>query len=501
MVASLSTYVFIYWIATILAIGLQFSLVSTIGPTVVLYFQRNPQFRIYLKTTIISLFVFGLFYFFGHKIITALVFLANDYRQVTIAAIIAFFSLRYVKRNNYFDYLSAFGSIILLLWILVFLSIVIIHISIHFQLVNAGVQLFKFLTEELPGTFKMLPYLIVGSFGMIFILLNIINFYRIKKIITEFINDKVLASSQDSIIELIYNENNQVLSNQAEKTLLLVKRYRFSRTIFTDELLRMQEIIFGDINERINNILNLWDIDHDAAYYLYHSKWHYKIKGLRIYAQLENKSEIEYIATLMEHKNKVLQIEAQIALARLSDDEHPLEYLKDLHEKMTLWEQVNLIHYFTRFNKSVGDISSLLSTTNASVTFFGLRCAAIFNQYEHYNQIIKLTQYDDVLIQDTAYDTLAQYQEPASAQYILNRFKSELPISTRVSMIKALGHIGNIVALPFLKDLLLFEVEYQLSIELFKTIIQIQPVKYEKCESVGDMKILLIAEYINESKF
>jgi hypothetical protein len=501
MVTSLSTYVFIYWIAAILAIALQFSLVSTLGPAIVNYFQNKQQFQIYLKTTIISLFVFGLFYLFGHKIITSLVFLASEYRHVTIVAIISFFGLRYVKKNNYFDYLSAFGSIILLLWILVILTIIIIHLSLHFHLVNVGIHLFKYLTEELPGAFKLLPYLIVSSLGMIFILLNIINFYRIKKIITVFINDKVKASSQNSIIELIYNDDGQMLSNQAEKTLLLVKRYRFSRTIFTDELLRMQEIIFGDINERINNILNLWDIDRDAAYYLYHSKWHYKIKGLRVYAQLENKSEIEYISTLMENKNKVLQIEAQIALARLSDNEHPLEYLKDLHEKMTLWEQVNLIHYFTRFNKSVGDISSLLSTTNASVTFFGLRCAAIFNQYEHYNQIIKLTQHEDVLIQDTAYDTLAQYQEPASAQYILNRYKSELPLSTRVSMIKALGHIGNIVALPFLKDLLLFEVEYQLSIELFKTIVQIQPVKYEKCESVGDMKILLIAEYINESKF
>ena len=500
MVVSLSSYSFVYLLLTMVAISIQLTISTSIGTVITKVYSNYKALRAILKGIAITILVLTVLYFIGDRIISFIFSFASEYRQISIVGILSFFALWYIQAKGYYEFLNVFGAIIFMLWLFIFSGIFFTHVAIQHHWFSKSVELFQFLVVQLPEGFKILPYLIVFCFIMLFIILNIINISRINNIIVKYINDRIKETSQDRIIELIYNESHTNLSEKAQRSLEILKRYRFTRTIFTDELLRMHEIIFGNINDRINHILTSWEVINDARYYLHHRKWHYKIKGLRVYAQLDDKSEMYYIKNLISAKNHVLRIEAQITVARLSNEENPLDYLKDLQNKLTLWEQINLIHYFTRFNKQIGNIKALLNCENTSVTFFGLRLAGIYNQYEHYNQVLKLTKVDDILIQNTAYEALSQYQEPASADYILKKFNVDLPISTRIAMIRALGHIGNTIALPFMKDLLLFEVEYQLSIELFKAIMQLEPATFEKCDTVGDMKIIILGEFIHDSK-
>lgn len=478
MVRNITSYFIIYIIVIIIAICLQLCFSTSLIPKVVSLYKRIKALRVTLWLILTITICYLFFQWTGDNFFSVLFLISSEYKHLTIASIMVFLILLFVEHKNRDELLDVFGSAAFICWLWAFVITASVHFIIQFGLIGKGIRLFDYLTEVIPGYYKILPYVILIICAInIYILLDI-TVRRTSKIISEYMKQKFRESYQEKILELTYSdEYENGLPAREQIYFKKVKRLLFTRSIFADELLRMHEMVYGVLHKRVHLYFDLLLLPNDAHNYLHSRHWYYKIKGLRIYAQLDNKKEIAYIKRLMLSKNNVLRSEAQLAMARLTEDNNPLYFLKDLQQQLTVWEQLNLIHYFTNFKKTVGDLSSLLASKNISVVTFGLHCIRIFNCFEYFDQILALTRHPDPNVQDVAFEALALHEDPEVVCYLISRYDNSLPLSTRLNILKTIGIIGDPVAVPFLKEQIKADMEIEICIELFKSLIQIAPLE------------------------
>jgi len=463
--------------AMLIAVGLHIYLHTTLLPKAINLYRTVKGLRVTLQLALIGILCFLFFYWTGgDKFISIFFFIATEYKHLTIAVIIAFFVFVFVQKKSRYELLDVFGSVVLICWLWAFAITASVHFIIHFGLIGKGVRLFDYLTEVIPANYKILPYIILVIWVINVYVLIDITIRRTSKIISEYMERKIRESYQEKIIELTYSDEYENGLPAVEQAYFKkVKRLFFTRNIFADELLRMHEIVYGVLHKRIHTFFDLLLLPNDAHNYLHNRHWYYKIKGLRIYSQLGNTTEIDYIRRLVSSKNSVLRAEAQLAMARLTEGKKPLLYLKDLEQRLTVWEQLNLIHYFTNFQKPVGDLACILASGNNSVVTFGLHCIRLFNRFEYREQILELTRHADSGVQEAAFEALTLHGDPEVVRYIISRYDPKLPLSTRLSIIKALETIGDPAAVLFLKSEFALGAEDLISIALFKALIRIDP--------------------------
>jgi len=461
---------------TMLVVSMQLLFSTSLLQYAVKLYWSVRLIRISLWLILLSILGFIILKFAGNQIIAFFILIAPEYKHLTIASIVAFFLLLYVKKNNLYEYLEVFGSVLLIIWVGLFGIITFIHFAIHFQLLEAAIRLFVRVNSIMWGGYKVIPYLIILMVLIDIYLLIDIAVRKVRKILIDYLEKKIRVSYQGKIIELIYDDVvDNVLMIKEQNYFKRVKRLFFTRQIFTEELLRMHEIVSGKLYDRIHFIFNMLLLSNDSHNYLHHRLWYYKVNGLRIYAQLGNRNEILYIQKLTNSGNSVLRSEAQLALARLSEDENPFGYLKNARQKLTDWEQINLIHYYTHHQKPVGDLTELLNSYNDSVVLFGLNCIRAFNRFDYRDLIIELTKRKDIRVKNTAIELLEMFDEPEIAEFILKSYDNQLPLSTRIKIINTLGKIGDNSTVVFLKQLISSELDLEMSIELLASLNKVDP--------------------------
>ena len=486
--------------AILFALNSEFHYGISFSKQVVRLFKKIRAFRVSLLILLIGVFFYLFYRITGDRIIYFFLLFTPEYILLTISAIVAFYILNYASSKNEYANLNAFGSVLFIVWFIIFVIGFSVHLGLHFKLFEKGIILFKYLNRVLPGAYKSLPYIILVSWIINFFALIYVTGSRISNILIDYVVEKIRNSYQEKIIELMYDESTDNRSTTGEILYFKkVRRLYFTRQLFADELLRMHEIVYGSLLGRINHLFKSLQLMDDAFKHLHSRHWFYKIKGLRIYAELGDTSQITYIKKLTHSKNYVLRFEAQLALARLSEDERPLNYLKDLKEKLSLWEQLNLIYFYVNHQKPVGDLTGLLESANCSVICFGLLCIRKFNKVDYLTQIMVLTGHEDFNVRNAAFQTLALYDEPEICTYILSCFDQTLVLSNRINLIRSLGQTRDASAIPFLKEQLLTVVSDEICIELFSAFIQIDSKQASDMANSDNSKFMRLYEHVTET--
>ena len=571
MVNNLSTYTFLFLIASIVAICLQLYLSTSVAGKGIASIRTVKQFQLSIHYVLIGTLIPFLLWFLGYKIISGAIHFAPYYKvlamatillalcleskqasslwnygiklykslrgswimlsfltvifcglfyllkehkfdyflllvtpeiiHLTVVAIISCFILNYVRANDEYENLNVFGSILLITWLCIFIIGTSIHLALHFKLYEKTILLFQYLHRVLPGGYKSLPYIILASFVINFLALLYVIGKRISNILIDHVENKIRISYQEKIIELIYDDSIDNESYVKEPIYFKkVKRLFFTRQLFSDELLRMHEVVNGTLREKINLIFNSLLLKKDAFKHLHSRHWFYKIKSLRLYAELGDKSEIAYLRKMVHSKNVILRFEAQLAIARLSDEENPLLYLKDLQEKLSVWEQLNLIYFYTNHQKPVGDLLELLKSANTSVICFGLLCIRKFNRVDYLSQIIELTRHSDCNVRNASFRALGIYDASEICSYIISRYDQTPEIYTQIIMIRSLAHahFGDTAVIPFLEAQIMSMETEELCIELFRVFIQIDSKQALKLAN-SELKFKRLYEHATET--
>jgi hypothetical protein len=176
----------------------------------------------------------------------------------------------------------------------------------------------------------------------------------------------------------------------------------------------------------------------------------------------------EEMLNSLNSKNEILRMEAQIALVRLSNNDH-FEFLSHLKRPFSLWEQITLHDLIIQHELPVPDFQRWLSSENPTVVMFALRMIREFKQKEAESEMKKVMLHRDPRVSKLAVEVAGDLDMRSSLDTMKRMYKFQ-EYNNCLEIVKSMGKMPDTSMLGFLKLVLDKEDDVQLQIEAVKAI-------------------------------
>ncbi len=153
----------------------------------------------------------------------------------------------------------------------------------------------------------------------------------------------------------------------------------YRRQVLIDQMIDVSVNLKGDSEEKLMKLYMELNLDVDSLARARSRKWHKKIKGFRELAFMGIRDGNDEMYKSLNSRNEILRMEAQIALVRLSDENH-FDFLSQLKRPFSLWEQITLHDLIIQHEIPVPDFQKWLNSSNPTVVMFALRMIREFKQ-------------------------------------------------------------------------------------------------------------------------
>ena len=115
----------------------------------------------------------------------------------------------------------------------------------------------------------------------------------------------------------------------------------YSRQVLIDQMIDVSVNLKGEESKKLIGLYKHLGLDRDSLARARDFRWHKKVKGFRELAFMNIKAANDTIYKALNSSNEILRMEAQIALVRLSENDH-FDFLSHLKRPFSLWEQITL---------------------------------------------------------------------------------------------------------------------------------------------------------------
>jgi hypothetical protein len=313
-------------------------------------------------------------------------------------------------------------------------------------------------------SFKLVNALIITiviSTVTMIILLIIILLNRTRMEREQKLRQFLLEKYQGLIVEYLYGD---VVSDQ----FLQIASDRFRRQVLIDQIIDVSINLKGDSEEKLNNLYTQLGLYQDSIRKAYSRKWHYKVKGFRELAFMNNRDANDEIFKALNSGNEILRMEAQIALVRLSG-ENPFMFLNQLKRPFSLWEQITLYELLIQHNLPVPDFMEWLDSPNPTVLMFALRMVREFKQQNAEGQVTKVLSHPEVRVKHLAIEVAGDLNMRSSLEIMKKMYKNE-DYNNCTEILRSMAKMPDPSMLGFLKMVLDKEDDVQLQIEATRAI-------------------------------
>lgn len=165
------------------------------------------------------------------------------------------------------------------------------------------------------------------------------------------------------------------------------------RSVFMNSLIALHKNILGESSEQLRFLYEGLGLKKQTERKLQSSSWHRVAKGICELAEMGTKEDIGLIRPFINHKNPLIQSEAQVALLKLETDK-PFSFLDDLSEALPEWQQIHLIHAAENIAvESLPELSRWLSEKEESIVVFCIRMIAQFDQYQAGESLLAMLEH------------------------------------------------------------------------------------------------------------
>jgi hypothetical protein len=313
-------------------------------------------------------------------------------------------------------------------------------------------------------SFKLVNALIVTiviSTVTMIILLIIILLNRNRMEREQKLQQYLLEKYQGLIVEYLYGD---VVSDE----FLKIASDDFRRQVLIDQIIDVSINLKGDTGEKLTRLYNQLGLHKDSIRKAYSRKWHYKVKGFRELAFMNNREANEEIYKALNSANEILRMEAQIALVRLSG-ENPFLFMSKLKRPFSLWEQITLYELLVQHTLPVPAFSQWLDSPNPTVIMFALRMVREFKQKDSEEQIIKVLSHPETRVKNLAIEVAGDLNMKASLEIMKKMYKNE-DYNNCLEILRSMAKMPEPSMLGFLKLVLDKEDDVQLQIEATRAI-------------------------------
>jgi hypothetical protein len=242
----------------------------------------------------------------------------------------------------------------------------------------------------------------------------------------------------------------------------------YSRQVLVDQMIDVSVNLKGEESKKLFGLYKDLGLDKDSLARAHDFRWHKKIKGFRELAFMNIKDANDTIYKALNSSNEILRMEAQIALVRLSDDNH-FEFLSQMKRPFSLWEQITLHDLIIQHNIPVPTFKKWLISTNDSVVIFALRMIREFKQSDAEEEIKDSLLHNSAEVRIMAVQVAGDLKLTSALEIMKKMYKNE-DNKTCLEIIKSMGKMPDTSMLGFLKLVLDKEDDVQLQIEATKSI-------------------------------
>ncbi len=306
-----------------------------------------------------------------------------------------------------------------------------------------------------------LIFTILGSFATMLILLLVILLNRRRMEKEAKLRQYLLEQYQALIIDYLFGSS-------GPEPFRKIASDDYRRQVLIDQMIDVSVNLKGDSREKLMKLYMDLELDGDSMARARSRRWHKKIKGFRELAFMGIREGNDEMHKVLNSRNEILRMEAQIALVRLSDTDH-FEFLSHLKRPFSLWEQITLHDLIIQHNIPVPDFQRWLVSDNPTVAMFALRMIREFKQYEAEPEIRKVLLHRDPRVSRLAVEVAGDLGMKTTLETMKRMYKFQ-EYNNCLEIVKSMGKMPEVSMLGFLKLVLDKEDDVQLQIEAVKAI-------------------------------
>ena len=242
----------------------------------------------------------------------------------------------------------------------------------------------------------------------------------------------------------------------------------YRRGVLVDQIIDVSVNLKGEAGEKLNRLYRDLSLDRDSVRRAHSRRWHIKIKGFRELAFMNIKDANPAIYKALNSGNEILRMEAQIALVRLSDDDH-FTFLTHMKRPFSLWEQITLHDLMVQHDLPVPDFQKWLISANSTVVMFALRMIREFKQKDAEPEVRKALLHRDPQVSLLAVQVAGDLDMRSTLETMKRMYKYQ-EYNNCLEIVKSMGKMPDPAMMGFLKLVLDKEDDVQLQIEATKAI-------------------------------
>ncbi len=224
----------------------------------------------------------------------------------------------------------------------------------------------------------------------------------------------------------------------------------------------------GEESQKLIGLYKYLGLDKDSLARARDFRWHKKIKGFRELAYMNIHDANDAIRKALNSSNEILRMEAQIALVRLSENDH-FGFLAHMKRPFSLWEQITLHDLIIQHSIPVPAFKKWLVSVNDTVVIFSLRMIREFKQTDAEEDIKNTLMHKSPEVRLLAVQVAGDLGMSSTLEIMKRMYKTQ-DYKTCLEIVKSMGKMPDTSMLGFLKLVLDKEDDVQLQIEATKSI-------------------------------
>ncbi len=306
-----------------------------------------------------------------------------------------------------------------------------------------------------------LIFTILASFATMLILLLVILLNRRRMEREAKLRQYLLEQYQSLIIDYLFGSS-------SPEPFRKIASDNYRRQVLIDQMIDVSVNLKGDSREKLMKLYMDLGLDSDSLARARSRRWHKKIKGFRELAFMGIREGNDEMYRVLNSRNEILRMEAQIALVRLSEKDH-FDFLSHLVRPFSLWEQITLHDLILQHDMPVPDFQRWLNSENPTVVMFALRMIREFRQKEAEPEIRKALLHRDARVSRLAVEVAGDLDMRTTLDTMKRMYKFQ-EYNNCLEIVKSMGKMPETSMLGFLKLVLDKEDDVQLQIEAVKAI-------------------------------
>ncbi|MEO7960317.1 MAG: HEAT repeat domain-containing protein [Ginsengibacter sp.] len=246
------------------------------------------------------------------------------------------------------------------------------------------------------------------------------------------------------------------------------------RDFLINELVHTKKSLAGSSTDNLKNLYCGLQLQKDSYNKLQSKKWHIKAKGVEELGMMEQKQYCNEIIALANDENELVRNEAQCAVVSLYGFEGLSFFLKDITYPISCLQQIQLLYKLGGLQPSDWHpLQGWLQSANDSVVEFAVKLAALYNNYEVYDEVVTCLKNSSLQVKLTIIEYLKKAPREDAAEEIKQYYHYESK-TFRISAIRALQYIGDEKHIPFIQYQL-HDVDNDIRLQAAKSLLYLRP--------------------------